>query len=75
MQESTGRESSIEQNDSEQDAAGAASDATSKETLNDLEENEENVGSSSSDSDPGPSPDGARDERNESSEIKDAGPM
>ena len=47
------------------------SEATSDETLSDLEENEEDVESSST-SDPGPSPDGALDESNE---IKDAGPM
>lgn len=72
MQESTGRELSKKENDSEQDAAGADSEATSKETLSDLEKNEEDVGSSSSKPDPGPSPDGALDE---SDEIKDAGPM
>lgn len=72
MQESTGRESSIKENDSKQDAAGADSEATSKETLSDLEENEADVGSSNSNPDAGPSPDGALDE---SDEIKDAGPM
>jgi hypothetical protein len=72
MQESTGRESSKKANDSEQDAAGADSEPTSKETLSDLEENEEDVESTSSTLDPGPSPDGMLDERDE---IKDAGPM
>jgi hypothetical protein len=71
MQESTGRESKKE-NDIEQDPAAADSEATSKETLRDLEENEGNGGSSSSELDPGPSPDGGFDE---SDEIKDAGPM
>ena len=71
MQESTRRESSKEEKDSKR-AAGADSDATSKETLSDLEENKENVGSSGSESDSGPSPDGALDE---SDETKDAGPM
>jgi hypothetical protein len=46
-------------------------EATSKETLRDLED-EEDVGSGSIKPDPGPSPDGAFDE---SDEIKDAGPM
>ncbi|MGI9065887.1 MAG: hypothetical protein ACR2HX_05710 [Pyrinomonadaceae bacterium] len=46
------------------------SDATSSEIVSDLEENEEEAGSSGSD--PGPSPDGALDE---GGEIKDAGPM
>jgi hypothetical protein len=72
MQESTGRESSKKENDSERDATGADSAATSKETLSDLEENEADVGSSNSKPDPGPSPDGAFDE---SDETKDAGPM
>ena len=69
MQESTGRNSSKE-NNSEQDGVGADSEATSKERLSDLEKSEEDVGSSSSEA--GPSPDGALDE---SDEIKDAGPI
>jgi hypothetical protein len=48
------------------------SEATSDETLSDLEDSETDSGSSSIKSDPGPSPDGALDE---SDEIKDAGPM
>lgn len=72
MQESTGRESSKKENESEQDAAGEDSEATSKETLSDLEESEENSGSSSAEIDPGPSPDGSF---VESDELKDAGPM
>jgi hypothetical protein len=72
MQESTGRESSKKESEPEQNAAGEDSEATSKETLNDLEETEEDSGSSSSATDPGPSPDGAFDEGNE---LKDAGPM
>lgn len=48
------------------------SDATNDETLSDLEENEADVGSSSSTSDAAPAPDGTLDE---SDEIKDAGPM
>jgi hypothetical protein len=72
MQESTGRESSKKKNESEQEVAGEDSEATSKETLSDLEESEENSGSSSSEIDPGPSPDGSFDE---SDELKDAGPM
>jgi hypothetical protein len=67
MQKSTGRE-----NKKEHDEAGADSTATSKELLSDVEEAEETTGSSSSEVDPGPSPDGAFDE---SDEIKDAGPM
>jgi hypothetical protein len=51
---------------------GASSDATSKETLEDLENNEEVSDSENSAHDPGPSPDG---ELNEPDELKDAGPM
>ena len=65
MQESAGREP-------KPDPAGADSEATSKETLSDLEHNEENIGSGSSNPDSGPSPDGAVDE---SDELKDAGPI
>ena len=72
MQESSGRESSKTKNDSEHDATGADSEATSKETLSDLEEKEGNVESGGSGPDPGPSPDGALDEPDE---IKDAGPI
>jgi hypothetical protein len=61
-----------EENKTEEDVAGADSDATSKETLSDVEENEENTGPSGSKLDPGPSPDGTLDE---SDENKDAGPM
>jgi hypothetical protein len=50
------------------------SDATSDETLSDLEKTETDSDSSSTDTglDPGPAPDGAFDE---SDERKDAGPM
>jgi hypothetical protein len=54
------------------DANAAGSDATSKETLEDLENNEEVSDSENSAHDPGPSPDGALDEPDE---IKDTGPM
>jgi hypothetical protein len=47
------------------------SDATSDETVSDVEESEKNS-SASDDRDPGPSPDGRLDE---SDELKDAGPM
>lgn len=47
------------------------SDATSDETVSDVEESEKNS-SSSDDRDPGPSPDGRLDE---SDELKDAEPM
>ncbi len=52
--------------------AARVSEATSNETLSDLEENEKETESDIAAADPGPSPDGAFDERDE---IKDAGPM
>ena len=70
MQETTGGE--IKDNEAETDAAGADSAATSNETLKDLEKSQDNIPSSSSEPEPGPSPDGAFDE---SGEINDAGPM
>jgi hypothetical protein len=48
------------------------SEATSSETLTDLQETESESGSTNSKRDPGPSPDGLLDEPDE---IKDAGPM
>lgn len=51
---------------------GGDSEATSKEQLSDLEENEAELPSSSTSADPEPSPDGAFDE---SDEARDAGPM
>lgn len=72
MQESKRAEGRTDEIEKDQMNKKPESDATSKETLNDLEENEANVGSSSSEVDPGPAPDGARDESNE---LKDAGPM
>jgi hypothetical protein len=71
MKESNDRESSKKEN-SESNAKEADSAATSKETLNDIEESEADVSSWSSQPDPGPSPDGTFDE---GGEIKDAGPM
>ena len=48
------------------------SDATSDKTVDDVEKTEKDAGSSGSESDPGPSPDGRLDEDDE---LKDAGPM
>jgi hypothetical protein len=70
--QSTGREGLKKEQDSRQDAAGADSEATSKETLSDLEESEESVELSSSGPDSGPSPDGVLDDGDKSNE---AGPM
>ena len=67
MQDSTGPDYKKERDVTESD-----SEATSKELLSDVEDAEKDTGSSSSEVDPGPSPDGAFDESDES---KDAGPM
>jgi hypothetical protein len=48
------------------------SDATSDETLSEIEETEDDSNSEASTHDPGPSPDGLLDEPDE---LKDAGPM
>jgi len=67
-----------EKNSHEQESSKAEqleerkSEATTKETVSDLQEIDEDSGSVNPDPDPGPSPDGAIDE---SDEIKDAGPM
>ncbi len=63
--------SSNKNNDSD-DAAGGDSEATSKETLSDIEETEAQVDSGTAAPDPGPAPDGAFDDDDE---TKDAGPM
>ena len=72
MEESRGSKTSEQNKDSEQGTTAKEPEATSAETVSDLEENESSVGSATSNPDPGPSPDGAVDE---SDEIKDAGPM
>jgi|GEM_PF-780252 len=61
-----------ERNANPKDPNAPDSDATSKETLSDLAENEANLGSNTSEPSPGPSPDGTLDE---SDAIKDAGPV
>jgi hypothetical protein len=60
-----------EENKTEPGGKGSDSEATSKELVSDVEDNEVDSGDSS-ELDPGPSPDGAFDE---SDETKDAGPM
>jgi hypothetical protein len=57
---------------SDQELKKRESEATSTETVADLNEAESDTRSIQADQDPGPSPDGALDE---SDEIKDAGPM
>ena len=54
------------------DPKDRSSEAASKKTLSDLEETEKVSTAESPSYDPGPSPDGLLDERDE---IKDAGPM
>ena len=66
------QESSKTNDEDREGTSNVDSDATSKETVGDLEDNESDVDSGSSQPDPGPSPDGAIDE---SGEINDAGPM
>jgi len=69
MQESADRETSKKGVNSEPDAVGEDSEATTKETLSDLEENQKNVGTASSAPDPAPAPDGAFDESKETGPI------
>ena len=69
MQDSKGRDSAQEK---ERKLAERKSEATSDQTLHDLEETETDSSSNDTGLDPGPSPDGMLDE---SDEIKDAGPM
>ena len=56
----------------EDQVADRKSEATSDETLSDVEETENDASTTNSGSDPGPSPDGRLDEADE---LKDAGPM
>jgi hypothetical protein len=69
MQEATDRESLKNEGDSDQSASPADSEAISKETLSDVEENEANTHASGAELDPGPSPDGAFDESKETGPI------
>ena len=69
MQDSKGRDPAQEK---EKKLAERKSEATSDETLNDLQETEKDSNSTDTGLDPGPSPDGMLDEPDE---IKDAGPI
>lgn len=69
MQELIDQESSKDEGDSEQGASPADPEATSKETLSDVAENEANTDASVAELDPGPSPDGAFDESKETGPI------
>lgn len=66
------QESSNKEDAGRQDNPSVDSDATSKETVKDLEDTEADSSAGSNAPDPGPSPDGSVDQRDE---INDAGPM
>ena len=72
MTEPSGGTRKQQPNEGKKDSAIQDSDATSKETLSEIQEREKQSGSDSGESNPGPSPNGALDEPGE---IKDAGPM
>jgi hypothetical protein len=72
MQESKRRKDNTNEGEQDVPKQKPDSEATSKETLSDVQENEKSSGSTADKHDSGPSPDGAFDE---SDEIKDAGPM
>ncbi len=71
MEDLNKRELNAQRDDSEELLNERKSEATSDETLSDLQETEKDSGSDTPRHDPGLSPDGALDE---SDEIKDAGP-
>ena len=71
MQESKDRKATAQKDESKELLGERKSEATSKETLSDLEETEKDL-TSPEQSSSGPSPDGQLDETDE---IKDAGPM
>lgn len=72
MQESKDRKVTAQKDESKELLGERKAEATSKETLSDLEETEKGLASPLDESSPGPSPDGQLDE---TGEIKDAGPM
>jgi hypothetical protein len=72
MEDSKGRKDAAQEDKDKELLGERKSEATSDETLSDLEQTEKVTDPSSSKSDPGPSPDGLLDEPDE---IKDAGPM
>ena len=61
-----------QQSDDKHEVPERDSDATSRETLKDLEENQENIASNRPAPEPGPSPDGDLDEPGD---TKDADPI
>jgi hypothetical protein len=72
MEDSKGRQGTSQEDKDKESLGQRKSEATSDETLSDLQQTENVPGPGSSKHDPGPSPDGLLDEPDEN---KDAGPM
>lgn len=72
MENRSNREVNTQKDESEELLNERQSEATSDETLSDIEETQKDSSLENPREDPGPSPDGILDEP---SEIKDAGPM
>jgi hypothetical protein len=72
MQDAKGKEAGGLKVGEKQELKERKSEATSDETVSDLEETETDSSSTDTGLDPGPSPDGLLDERDE---VKDGGPM
>ncbi len=70
--EDRNKEENADKDEGKEILAERKSEATTDETLNEIEETEDDLGADSPKHDPGPSPDGLLDEPDE---IKDAGPM
>ena len=72
MEDLSKRELNAQKDEGKELLAERKSEATSDETLSDLQETEKDSNSTETGLDPGPSPDGMFDEQDE---IKDAGPI
>jgi hypothetical protein len=72
MSDSAKSKTRVQKEDEKQKIDERKSEATSDETLSELEESEEVTSGDSIQGEPGPSPDGVLDEQDE---LKDAGPM
>jgi len=70
--ENSNKELNVQKDESKEGLEERKADATSDETLSDIEETEKDSVSVSTGQDPGPSPDGTFDEKKE---TDDAGPM
>ena len=74
--EDLNKQVSAGKNEGKEDLDERKSEATSPETLSDIEETESESASTNLDNGPGPSPDGSLDGLiDESNEIKDTGPI